>query len=142
MFKYIKNIIVLIGALTIITLSYQLPTWPERLVLGGGALIIFIISVVVITERLRRRLEGYYVYMSGGSEDGDLVYREGSGSVRLYFKRRSHTIYVPTDGKWLEVMPDWAKQNKNSIMERVKSQIGKHWSFEATEERERILTQE
>lgn len=79
--------------------------------------------------------------MSGGAEDGDLIYHEGGGILRFYFRRRSHTIYVPTNSKWREVMPDWAKQDRESIMKRIKSQVGKHWLFEDTEERERILSQ-
>jgi hypothetical protein len=86
-------------------------------------------------------VEGYYTYMSGGAEDGDLVYKERGGTLRFYFKRRPHTIYVPTNVKWVEVMPDWAKQNKEPIMKRIKDQVGKHWMFEDTEKQEHILTQ-
>jgi len=141
MLRLIRSGIALLGVLAIGVFSIQLPTWSERVILGGGSVVIFIIIVTVFFERIRRLIEGYYTYMSGGVEDGDLIYKEGSRTLRFYFKRRSHTIYIPTDKKWLEVMPEWAKQKRAPVVERVKSQIGKHWSVEDTEEPERILSQ-
>jgi hypothetical protein len=104
-------------------------------------IIVFTILAALISERVRRVIEGYYTYMSGGAEDGDLVYMQGDKAIRLYFKRRPHTIYVPSNAKWIEVMPEWAKENKDLIVKRIKGQVGKHWSFEDTEKREHILAQ-
>ena len=104
-------------------------------------MIVLTILVALIGERVRRVIEGYHTYMSGGAEDGDLVYKERDKTLRLYFRRRTHTIYVPSDTKWIEVMPDWAKEQKGSIMQRIRGQVGRHWIFEDTEKRENILTQ-
>lgn len=126
MYKNIQTVVIAVGVLAIVVFSLQLPTWSERVVMGGGAAIVLTILVVLITERVRRVVEGYYTYMSGGAEDGDLVYKEGNRTLRLYFKRRPHTIFVPTNTKWIEAMPNWAKQDKDRIMKRIKSQVGKH----------------
>ena len=115
--------------------------WPDRLAFLALGWIVLTILVVLVGERIRRVIEGYYTYMSGGAEDGDLVYRERAKTLRLYFKRPTHTIYVPSDIKWIEVMPDWAKEQKSSIMKRIRGQVGRHWRFEDTEKREYILTQ-
>jgi hypothetical protein len=141
MYRRIKTAVILAGACGIIILSGDLPMWPDRLIFLGLALIVVTIGVAVIGERVRRVIEGYYTYMSGGAEDGDLVYKERDKTLRLYFKRRIHTIYVPSDTKWTEVMPDWAKGQKGSIMQRIRGQVGRHWMFEETEKREHILTQ-
>ena len=141
MYKKIKNTVILTGVFAIIVVSSRLYTWTDSIVLGGFGIILFLILAVLISERLRRLIEGYYTYMSGGAEDGDLVYREGGNTLRLYFTRRPHTIYVPSNAKWIEVMPEWAKENKKLIMNRIKGQVGKHWSFEDTEKRGHILAQ-
>jgi hypothetical protein len=98
-------------------------------------------TLSVVGERVRRFIEGYYAYMRGGTEDGDLVYVESDHELRLYFRRHPHVIYVPSDGMWVATMPDWAKQKKKIIMQRMRSQVAKHWSFEETESRDRLLAQ-
>lgn len=142
MLRVLKSATILTGLLVIVFFSAQLTTWSERLVLGGGSIVVFLIVAVVVFERIRRLIEGYKTYMSGGAEDGHLIYQEASRKLSFYFKRRSHTIYIPTANKWLETMPDWAKQSKAMIITRVKSQVGKHWSFEDTEEPQRLPRQE
>ena len=141
MYRSIKNAVILGGVFVIFVLGMYLPTWTDRLIFWGVGGIGFIILAVLIGERVRRVIEGYYTYMSGGAEDGDLVYKQAGNTLRLYFKRRQHIIYVPSDMKWIEVMPDWAKANKNLIMTRIRSQVGRHWMFEDTEKREHILGQ-
>jgi hypothetical protein len=141
MYQRVKNVVIFTGVISIIVLSSHLPTWTERVVLGGGGAIGFTLLAILIGERIRRVIEGYYTYMRGGAEDGDLVYTEGSNTLRLYFKRRAHTIYVPSNVRWREVMPDWAKEKKDLIMKRIKGQVGKHWMFEDTETREHLLPQ-
>lgn len=142
MLRLSKGLVALVGILAICFFSSSLATWPERLIVGGGSIVIFLISTAVIFERIRRFVEGYHTSLSGGADDGDLLYQEGTGRIRFYFKRRSHTVYIPTDKIWLDVMPNWAKQNKEVIIKRVKSQLGRHWSFEDTEKPEHILRQE
>jgi hypothetical protein len=141
MYKTIKNFIILTGVGVIVILSSYLHTWTDRVVLGGFGVIGFIFLAVLVGERVRRLIEGYYTYMTGGAEDGDLVYCEGHNVLRFYFKRGPHTIFVPSNVKWIEMMPDWAKENKDIIMKRIKDQVGKHWMFEDTEKREQILIQ-
>jgi hypothetical protein len=141
MYRSIKNAVILAGVFVIFVVGTYLPIWTDRLIFWGVVGVVFIIVAILVGERLRRLIEGYYTYMSGGAEDGDLVYKEGENTLRLYFKRRPHTIYVPSDMKWTEVMPDWAKGNKNLIMTRIRGQVGRHWMFEDTEKREHILGQ-
>jgi hypothetical protein len=141
MYKSIKAVVILIGVFVIVVFSSQLPTWSERVVLGGIGIVGFTILTILVGERVRRVVEGYYTFMRGGAEDGDLVYVERGNALRLYFKRRPHRVYVPSNVMWVEIMPEWAKANKNLIMKRIESQVGKHWMFEDTEKRELILTQ-
>lgn len=142
MYAYIKWFIVLCGILYVFMLSWRLPTWIETVVFGGLGVLLFLIAVAVIGERFRRLIEGYYVYMSGGAEDGDLIYKEGSKTLRFYFKRPTRTIYVPSIRKWVESMPVWAKEGRMSIMTKMRSQVGRHWKFEDTDKQEYILNQE
>jgi hypothetical protein len=141
MYRSIRNVVILAGVFGLIISSQDLTMWPDRLIFLGLSWIVLTILVVLIGERVRRVIEGYYTYMAGGAEDGDLVYRERGKMLRLYFKRPTHTIYVPSDVKWIEVMPGWAKEQKDSIMKRIRGQVGRHWMFEDTEKREYILTQ-
>jgi hypothetical protein len=141
MFVIIKNVVFVTGICYILYFSWGSPTWTERFVVAGSGIIVFQIIAVVLTERIRRFTQGYYVKLSGGAEDGDLMYNESGRILRLYFKRRIRIIYVPSDSKWVEVMPTWARENKTSIMPKVREQIGKHWNFEETEKQEYILRQ-
>jgi hypothetical protein len=141
LFDLIKRVLLIAGIGYVLYLSWRLPTWPERIVVGGlGTLAITVVAILLI-ERIRRFTEGYYVKLSGGADDGDLTYYDTGRILRLYFKRRTRMIYVPSDPKWVEVMPMWARENKTSIMLRIKGQIGKHWNFEETEKQEFIVRQ-
>ena len=141
MYQCIRTLLIFSGAIIILVISSQLPTWTDRILLGSLGVVGFSILVIIIGERLRRLIDGYYTFMRGGAEDGELVYVEGDNELRLYFKRRPHTIYAPSNKTWEDVMPNWARQNKEIIMARIKGQLGKHWSFEDTEHQERILKQ-
>ena len=141
MYRSVRNLVLLSGVVSILVYCWQWPTWTDRILLGSLGVLGFSIVVMIIGERLRRLIDGYYTFMRGGAEDGDLVYVEGDNELRLYFKRRPHTIYVPSNKTWEDVMPDWARQNQEIIMARIKEQLGKHWSFEDTESQERILSQ-
>jgi hypothetical protein len=141
MIKRIKVGIILCGVLVIGFLSTYLPRWTDRLFLGGLGILVFVAVVMVVSEWLRRVVEGYYVYMSGGAEDGDLIYNEAGKILRLYFKRKDRIIYVPSNAKWQEVMPQWAKEKRNFITDRIRKQIGRHWVFEETEKPEYVMSQ-
>jgi len=129
------------GVFAIVVLSSGLETWGDRIVFGGIGIIVFAILGILISERLRRSVQGFYTYLRGGAEDGDLVYVERGNKLRLYFQRPARTIYVPSDSKWVEMMPDWAKQRRDVIMNRIRGDIGKHWRFVDTDNIDRILTQ-
>jgi hypothetical protein len=141
MFAITRNAIILAGICFILFISWGLPTWIGRIVVAGSGIVVFTVLAVVIGERIRRFTEGYHVKMSGGAEDGDLTYNDGGRTLRLYFKRRTRVIYVPSDPRWVEVMPFWARENKSLIVRKIKQQIGKHWNFEDTEKQEYILRQ-
>ena len=141
MFAVIKKVLLMAGIGYVLYVSWRLPSWPERIIVGGLATLVFTVIATLLIERIRRFTEGYYVKLSGGADDGDLTYHDSGRILRLYFKRRSRMIYVPSDPKWVEVMPTWARENKISIMLKIRGQIGKHWNFEETEKQEFILRQ-
>jgi hypothetical protein len=141
MYQSLRNLVLFSGVVSILVFCLQLPTWTDRILLGSLGVVGFSILVIILGERFRRLIDGYYTFIRGGAEDGDLVYVEGNNELRLYFKRRPHTIYVPSNKTWEDVMPNWARQNKEIIIARIKGQLGKHWSFEDTENQERILRQ-
>ena len=95
---------------------------------------------------MRRNREGYYVYKRGGADDGTLIYNEEGKILQFYFNRTNDTIYVPSDFKWKEMMPKWAKERKDEIVSRIEKQIGKRligksWTYEGTEKREHLIEQ-
>ena len=141
MYHSLRNLVLFSGVVSILAFCLQLTTWTDRILLGSLGVVGFSILVIFLGERFRRLIDGYYTFIRGGAEDGDLVYVEGNNELRLYFKRRPHTIYVPSNKTWEDVMPNWARQNKEIIIARIKGQLGKHWSFEDTENQERILRQ-
>lgn len=141
MYRNIRDLILLTGIVAIVYFCFQIPAWQDRIMLGSIGAFLYTIFVIIIGERIRRLSEGYYTYLRGGGEDGDLVYVEGSKELRLYFKRRPHIVYVPSHRAWVNVMPDWAKNNRDTIMARINGQLGRHWSFEDTENQDRLLNQ-
>ena len=109
-------------------------------------LLALIVLAGVVGQRLIRKKQGYSIYKSGGAEDGFIVYGEGGKTVKLYFDRVQDTIYVPSDAKWKEIMPEWAKEKKHEIVARIKKQIGtrligKSWRYEETDREETLLRQ-
>ena len=98
----------------------------------------------IIKEKWRRKREGYYAYTSGGAEEGVLIYNEAGKILQLYFSRPRDTIYVPTDAKWKEIMPDWARERKDEIVRRIKTRVGKRligkgWTYEESDRDEHLL---
>ena len=109
-----------------------------------------VLAVIVLAGVARRKLirkkQGYSIYKSGGAEDGFVVYGEGEKTVKLYFDRVQDTIYIPSDVKWKEIMPEWAKEKKHEIVARIKKEIGtrligKSWRYEETDREETLLRQ-
>jgi len=118
---------------------------------GSGAALLAAIAFVsviifggVMKEKWRRRREGYYAYTSGGGQEGVLIYNEGGKILQLYFSRLKDTIYIPTDPKWREIMPDWARERKDEIVSRIKKRIGKRligkgWTYEESDRDDHLL---
>lgn len=132
-------------AATIGLISYLLTVQNRSILFGVGVAVIWL-AILVIKERVRRGKEGYYIYKRGGAEDGILVYDEGGKTLNLYFSRKENTIYVPSDAKWRELMPTWAKETKELIMLRVKQRIGnrligRNWNYEESDKHEFLLNQ-
>jgi len=116
--------------------------------LGWGmvmiALLVFIASVA--WERHRRKRDGFFVYLRGGGEDGSLTYNEAGRTLELYFRRSQRMIYVPTDAAWKSIMPTWAKDRKNEIVSRIRSQLGqgrfgRSWSYDETDSMDLLMSQ-
>src|SRR5689334_938124 len=131
--KAITTAAVLCGLLaTTLVITYS-RSLDEGLLFGGLVFFLIFVAALVGGERLRRWIEGYYVYMKGGAEDGSLIYNENGRTVQLYFSRIERVVYVPSDAKWQEVMPSWAKARKDFITSRVRKQTGRHWSFKESD---------
>ena len=102
--------------------------------------------VVVKWEKWKRKKEGYYVFTRGGAEDGSVTYNEAGRTLELYFDRVKNTIYVPSEAKWKEIMPTWAKDRKEEIMGGIKKHVGKRWigkswMYEETDAPELLMSQ-
>jgi len=103
---------------------------PEnRFVLGGTAVLVIMLVIPFIREGLRRKREGFYVNTKGNADGGSFIYYENEKSLTFYFDRISHIVYVPSNRKWEEKMPEWARGRKIEIVERIAKRMGKHWKF-------------
>lgn len=103
--------------------------------------VICIILVLFIKEQIRRAIQGYYVYMRGGVQDGDARYNESGKEIRFYFTRKDRTIYIPTSTKWNEIMPEWAKPKRDEIVARLRKRISKTWKFKEADQQEHLRSQ-
>ena len=120
---------------------------------GGNEIVVsclVIMGIIIVAALVRqqsvRKKRDFYIDKSGGAEDGFIVYHEGEKSLKVYFDRAQDTIYVPSDAKWKEIMPEWAKERKHEIVDRIKKQIGarligKSWRYEETDREEAVLPQ-
>jgi hypothetical protein len=118
---------------------------------SGGALLLAVLGTITLTilggivkEQLRRKKEGYFAYTSGGAQEGILIYNEGGKILQLYFSQPKDTIYIPTDPKWKEIMPDWARERKDEIVAKIKKRVGKRligkgWTYEESDREEHLL---
>jgi hypothetical protein len=90
-------------------------------------LLLIVILMVLIKEWLRRKREGFYVNTKGNADGGDVIYYEGEKSLTFYFDRIAYTVYVPSNRKWEEDMPEWARVRKSEIIERIRTRLGQNW---------------
>src|ERR1041385_998977 len=78
----------------------------------------------------RRKSLGYWVTVLGG--EWHVVYHEGERWLSMNFELggfgQQEILYVPSMDKWLREMPDWAKNRRTEIVERVIGELGtKEW---------------
>src|SRR5690242_3637560 len=122
--KKVINLFVLLILCVLVGVVVYLAGFGNAL-LAAIAFLSLVIFGGLMREKWRRRREGYYAYTSGGGQEGVLIYNEGGKILQLYFSRLKDTIYIPTDPKWKEVMPDWARERKDEIVSRIKKRVGK-----------------
>jgi hypothetical protein len=102
----------------------------ESRVEGAVAAIAAVAIVVAIIIALARRKwrderEGFSVYSYGGPDGGVVVYREADRSLNLIYSQRRDTVFIPSDPKWKQVMPEWSRERKGEIIARIKQRHGK-----------------
>jgi hypothetical protein len=110
------------------------PTEPVDIGVAALSLVSFVVLLCFVKERLRRIIQGYYVYMRGGVEGGEVRYNESGKEIKLCFARKKRTIYFPTNTKWKEIMPDWAKGKREDIIARVRKRVSRTWKFEEVDD--------
>jgi hypothetical protein len=120
--------------------------WETPLFAWGLPILALIAVYCIIKEWVRRTREGYYVKTYGGADDGYVLYYEGDNLLKLFFSRRTDTIFFPSDVKWKEIMPGWAKERKVEIMGRIRKRVGKRligkdWTYEESDKEETLLSQ-
>jgi hypothetical protein len=135
---------VFFAGIALVSYFFDSYNWYLLVGLGGVCVIIFIGS---LKEKWRRKKEGYWVYKKGGADDGVLFYNERGQILRLYFSRGRDISYVPSDAKWKEIMPSWAKERKVQIISRVKQLIGKriigkNWTYEDTDNLNHVVLEQ
>jgi hypothetical protein len=97
-------------------------------VLAGVFIAGLVVLMPLVKEYLRRKKDGFYIRTRGNADGGDLTYHENGELLTFYFDRVSRIIYVPSDSKWEEVMPEWARARKVDIVEKIIGRMGKDWS--------------
>jgi hypothetical protein len=94
-------------------------------------LVVLAVVVAALTRKwIRSKREGFSVKTKGNADGGDVIYDEDGKLLTFYFDRSSRRIYVPSDGKWEEEMPAWAKGRKREIVDRINKRMGRDWAFE------------
>jgi hypothetical protein len=83
------------------------------------------IGAILLFEYLQYLRRGYFMYQDHGN---NLVYKErGNGNldfgVHLRYDDEQYggvVVHVLSDDKWREEMPEWAKERKEIIVQRLK----------------------
>ena len=86
-------------------------------------------AFLFIKEKLRRRRDGFYIETKGNADGGDMIYHEAENALTFYFDRRERMIYIPSDQKWDDHMPDWARTRRAEILENIRQKRGSTWRF-------------
>jgi hypothetical protein len=96
-------------------------------------LLLAVLAAVVaalMRQWIRRKREGFSVRTRGNADGGDVIYDEDGKLLTFYFDRGARTIYIPSDVKWEEEMPAWARARKREIVDRISKRMGRNWAFE------------
>jgi hypothetical protein len=108
-------------------LLWKLWMWHPALLLGFGVLV-GVVAAVFYREHRRCKGEGFYVeYLSpglvrDGPDDWGVVYREGENALRFYGKiiaRDRDILHVPSLENWLRIVPEWARDRREIILQRI-----------------------
>jgi hypothetical protein len=129
-----------------VSCSFLLCACTAAYVPADSGLLVVIVTIcagvfLFVFEKVRRAIRGYYVYMTGGVDGGDVRYVENGKEVRLCFTRKDRTIYVPSAVKWNEIMPEWAKPERDEIIARIRKRVSRTWHFKEVNGSENIRAQ-
>ena len=91
----------------------------------GAIGIMVTIIITVARHRLRVERDGYQIEAHGAGGDGIVVYVEEGKRLVLLYSREKDTVFVPSDSKWKQIMPQWSHNRKNEIVARIKQRYGK-----------------
>jgi hypothetical protein len=142
--KIAKYFLIFWALLAAVGLASYLSKRENRFLLVGLGVLALTIIVAVVRERLRRKKEGYYIYKRGDGRGGVLIYNEGQQSLKLYFNRLEDTIYIPSQDRWREIMPVWARERREEIVSKIKKRVGKRligksWTYEETDKPQQVI---
>src|ERR1051325_6926323 len=107
-----------------------------RLVVLIAVPIILYLQVLRIAQKRRRDGLGYWVSVHGG--EWHVVFHEALHSLSMDFEMggfgHPDILYVPTEEEWTRSMPEWARDRRREIMERVMGELGtKSWIYDGFE---------
>jgi hypothetical protein len=144
--RIVKYFVALWGLFALIAIIFSLYRSANLILIAGLGALTTGVVIVAVKEKLRKKKEGFYIYKRGGAESGVLFYDERGRILQLYFSRITDTIYIPSDLKWKEIMPGWAKERKDEIVSRIKKRIGKRligksWTYAQSDLEEHLIYQ-
>lgn len=100
----------------------------EATVAAFAAVAIVVATIIALARRKwRDEREGFSVEADGGPDWGVVVYREEDRSLSLIYSPGKDTVFIPSDSKWTQIMPEWSHGRKDEIVARMKQRHGKRW---------------
>ncbi len=97
---------------------------------GVTTLAILFVTIIIwftVARKYALAKKGFFIEVDLGREPGDgvrIAYEEKDKSL-IFYGPASRTIKVPSEQLWNEIMPDWAKNRKDEILERIKQDVRK-----------------
>ena len=95
--------------------------------------VLAIVVVALLRQWIRGKSEGFSVRTRGNADGGDVIYDEDGKLLTFYFDRGARRIYIPSDAKWEQEVPPWARARKREIVDRISKRMGRNWTFENKE---------